>query len=46
MTLVREAVAGSIQKGEPLPAVRLRDRPPAVTEPKTPKPPNREEPTR
>ena len=46
MRLVREAVAGSIQKGEPLPAVRLRDRAPSVTEPKTPKPPTREEPTR
>ena len=46
MRLVREAVAGSIQKGEPLPAVRLRDRSPSVTERKTPKPPTREEPTR
>ena len=46
MTLVREAVAGSIQKGEPLPAVRLRDRTPAVAPPKTPKPPSREDPTR
>ena len=46
MRLVREAVAGSIQKGEPLPAVRLRDRAPAVTEPKTPKAPTREDPTR
>ncbi|MGH2928412.1 MAG: hypothetical protein ACRDL8_09435 [Solirubrobacteraceae bacterium] len=27
LTLVREAIAGSIQKGEPLPAVRLRDEP-------------------
>ena len=46
MALVREAVAGSIQKGEPLPAVRLRDRAPAVTVSKTPKPPTREDPTR
>ena len=46
MRLVREAVAGSIQKGEPLPAVRLRDRAPTVTEPKTPKAPTREDPTR
>ncbi len=46
MTLVREAVAGSIQKGEPLPAVRLRDRTPAVAPPKTPKPPTPEDPTR
>ena len=46
MRLVREAVAGSIQKGEPLPAVRLRDRSPSVTERKTPKPPTRAEPTR
>ena len=46
MTLVREAVAGSIQKGEPLPAVRLRDRSPTVTEPKTPDAPTREDPTR
>jgi hypothetical protein len=46
MKLVREAVAGSIQKGEPLPAVRLRDRAPTVTEPKTPKDPTREDPTR
>ena len=27
LTLVREAIAGSIQKGEPLPTVRLRDEP-------------------
>ncbi|MGH8254621.1 MAG: hypothetical protein ACRET0_00195 [Steroidobacteraceae bacterium] len=27
LALVREAIAGSIQKGEPLPAVRLRDEP-------------------
>lgn len=46
MTLVREAVAGSIQKGEPLPAVRLRDRTPAVAPPKTPKPRTPEDPTR
>ena len=46
MRLVREAVAGSIQKGEPLPAVRLRDRAPTVTEAKTPKAPTREDPTR
>ena len=46
MTLVREAVAGSIQKGEPLPAVRLRDRTPAAAPPKTPEPPTREDPTR
>ncbi len=46
LDLVREAVAGSIQKGEPLPAVRLRDRAPVVTESKTPKAPDREDPTR
>jgi len=46
MTLVREAVAGSIQKGEPLPAVRLRDRTPTLTESKTAKPPTREDPVR
>jgi len=46
LDLVREAVAGSIQKGEPLPAVRLRDRTPTVTESKTAKPPTREDPVR
>lgn len=44
VALVREAMAGSIQKGEPLPAVRLRD--PAL-KPAPSKPRNgRDEPTR
>ena len=45
LTLVKEAVAGSIQKGEPLPAVRLRDR--SHTPTSTPaKTPDKEGPTR
>jgi hypothetical protein len=47
LELVREAVAGSIQKGEPLPAVRLREgaRSPDP-EPAKPSPPGRDDPTR
>jgi len=47
LSLMREAMAASIQKGEPLPTVRLRD--PARTEEVltvTPRPPRRDEPTR
>ena len=42
VALVREAMAGSIKKGEPLPNVRLRDR---VDKP-APVPPKKDEPTR
>ena len=45
LTLVREAVAGSIQKGEPLPAVRLRDRSQIASAPPA-KPPDKDGPTR
>jgi hypothetical protein len=47
LELVRGAMAGSIQKGEPLPSVPLRSRPERVTTeaPKS-KDPKREEPTR
>jgi hypothetical protein len=41
LSLVKGAMAGSIRKGEPLPAVRLRD-----PESKAPTKPKREEPTR
>jgi hypothetical protein len=47
MSLMREAMAASIQKGEPLPAVRLRD--PARSEELStvrPHPPRRDDPTR
>jgi hypothetical protein len=47
LALMREAMAASIQKGEPLPAVRLRD--PSRGEevaPATPRPPRPEDPTR
>lgn len=46
LALMREAMAGSIRKGEPLPAVRLRDRSQAVDRSVTPRPPRRDEPTR
>ena len=45
LTLVREAVAGSIQKGEPLPAVRLRERS-QIQSPSPAKSPDKEGPTR
>jgi hypothetical protein len=45
LSLVREAIAGSINRGEPLPEVRLRERPKTADTPK-PRPPDREEPTR
>jgi hypothetical protein len=45
LSLVREAIAGSINRGEPLPEVRLRERPKTADTPK-PHPPDREEPTR
>lgn len=47
LSLMREAMAASIQKGEPLPAVRLRD--PSRTEEVsrvTPRPPRPDDPTR
>jgi hypothetical protein len=47
LTMIREAMATSIQKGEPLPDVRLKD--PvrqADRAPVTPRPPRREDPTR
>lgn len=43
VALVREAMASSIQKGEPLPNVRLRER---DTQVKPDKPPRKDEPTR
>jgi hypothetical protein len=46
LALMREAMAASIQKGEPLPAVRLRDRSQAQERPVTPLSPRRDEPTR
>jgi hypothetical protein len=42
LSLVREAIAGSINRGEPLPELRLRDKPSAPV----PKPRRREDPTR
>lgn len=45
LMLVREAVAGSIQKGEPLPAVRLRERS-QTQSPSLGKSPDKEGPTR
>lgn len=45
LTLVREAVAGSIKKGEPLPAVRLRDQS-KIRTPTPAKTPDKEGPTR
>lgn len=45
LKLVREAVAGSIQKGEPLPAVRLRERS-QTQSPSPAKSPDKEGPTR
>ena len=47
LTMIREAMATSIQKGEPLPDVRLKN--PvrqAERDPITPRPPKREDPTR
>ena len=45
LALVKGAMAGSIRKGEPLPAVRLRESAPAKTSSAEAKP-KREEPTR
>jgi len=47
LDLVRGALVGSVQKGEPLPSVQLRNRVTAA-EPRisTPRPPRRDEPTR
>jgi hypothetical protein len=42
LSLVREAIAGSIKRGEPLPEVRLRDK----ESPRTPPLPKPEDPTR
>lgn len=44
VALVREAIAGSIKKGEPLPSVQLRERPPASLTPQRSK--RKDEPTR
>jgi len=46
LSLVREAIAGSIHRGEPLPEVRIRERPKTAESIPTPLPPNRDEPTR
>jgi hypothetical protein len=46
LDLVRRAIAGSIQKGEPLPSVRLRERPQREDAPSKPVSPKRDEPTR
>jgi hypothetical protein len=46
LALVREAIAGSIQRGEPLPEVRLRNRSETPEEKPKHVPPRRDEPTR
>jgi hypothetical protein len=47
VALVREAMAKSIKNGEPLPAIRLRDRPKQIEDKTTLRPvPRRDEPTR
>jgi putative DNA primase/helicase len=46
LSLVREAIAGSINRGEPLPEVRLRERSKTAQETPIPRPPKRDEPTR
>ena len=47
LSLVREALANSIKNGEPLPAIRLRERPQEVKKEARPTPiPRRDEPTR
>jgi putative DNA primase/helicase len=46
LSLVREAIAGSINRGEPLPEIRLRERPKTAQVPPIPRPPKRDEPTR
>ena len=46
LSLVREAIAGSINRGEPLPEVRIRERPKTPDAKPAPHPPGRDEPTR
>ena len=46
LSLVREAIAGSINRGEPLPEVRIREHSKSSEEKTTPEPPDRGEPTR
>jgi putative DNA primase/helicase len=46
LALVREAISGSIRRGEPLPEVRLKERPKAPDDKPKPRPPDRDEPTR
>jgi hypothetical protein len=46
LELVREAIAGSIHRGEPLPEVRLRERRGAPERKRPPRPRERDEPTR
>jgi putative DNA primase/helicase len=46
LSLVREAIAGSINRGEPLPEVRLRERPKTTDDKPAPRPRDRDEPTR
>jgi hypothetical protein len=46
LSLVREAIAGSINRGEPLPEVRLRERTKTAEEKTTQRAPDRDEPTK
>jgi hypothetical protein len=46
LSLLREAMAGSINRGEPLPEIRIREPAKASDEKMTPRPPTRDEPTK